>query len=135
MSEGITIVYDAECPFCSAYVRMLRLRAAAGAVRLIDARSDYPIVAEIRAAGLDLDRGMVLKMDGRLHHGDACLNRLALMSTGSGAFNRINRAIFSSPRAARWLYPALVAGRNAALRLMGRGSIADGISRSSARSR
>jgi hypothetical protein len=73
-------------------------------------------------------------MDGVLYHGDACMNRLALMSTGSGAFNRLNRLLFASPGLARLLYPPLVAGRRLSLRLLGRSTIDEAFSRSSARS-
>lgn len=117
---GATIVYDGGCPFCTAYVRLVRLREAIGPVRLVDAREGGPIVDEIAAAKLDLDDGMVLKLDGVLYHGDECLNRLALLSTSSGAFNRINAWMFRNPLAARLAYPVLRAGRNLALRLLGR---------------
>ena len=114
------LVYDGECPFCSAYVRMVRLRRAVGELRLVDARSGDPLVMEVCAAGLDLDRGMVLKLNGQLYAGDQCLHVLALMSTSSGVFNRITGTLFSSPRRARWLYPVLVAGRTAKLFCLGR---------------
>ena len=117
---GATIVYDGGCPFCSAYVRLVRLRDAVGPVELVDARHGGAVVDEIVAAGLDLDDGMVLKMGGAFYHGDECLNRLALLSTSSGAFNRITARLFRNPAAARLAYPALRAGRNLALRLMGR---------------
>ncbi len=122
-AEPPVIVYDGDCPFCSTYVRLVRLREAFGAVRLVDARSDDPILREIGAAGLNLDEGMVLKLDGALYHGDRCLHTLALMSTRSGLFNRVTKAIFSSPRLTRRLYPLLVAGRNATLALLGRRKI------------
>jgi predicted DCC family thiol-disulfide oxidoreductase YuxK len=114
------LVYDGECPFCSAYIRFLRFRKSAGAVELIDARSGGPVVDEIVAAGLDLDEGMVLKMGGRFYHGDDCIHALALMSGGSTVFNRLNAWVFKSPARARWLYPMLRVGRNTALRLFGR---------------
>ncbi len=114
------LVYDGECPFCSAYIRFLRFRESAGAVELIDARSGGPLVDEIVAAGLDLDEGMVLKMAGRFYHGDDCIHALALMSGDSTLFNRVNAWVFKSPDRARLLYPMLRAGRNAVLRLLGR---------------
>lgn len=122
-TSGLTILYDGECPFCSAYVRMTRLSAAAGPVRLVDARDGGPEVAEARAAGLDLDKGMVVKLDGQLHHGDRAMVLLAGLTTGSGLFNRLTRAAFRSPSRARLLYPLLVAGRNLTLRLLGRRGI------------
>jgi len=48
---------------------------------------------------------------------------LALLSTPSSGFNRLNAALFRSPTASRLLYPVLRAGRNAVLRLLGRGKI------------
>lgn len=114
------IVYDGDCPFCSQYVRLVRLRKSLGAVALVNARDGGPLVDEVVAAGFDLDDGMVLKMDGRLYHGAECINRLALLSTPSNGFNRLNQLIFRSPTASRLLYPVLRTGRNAVLRLMGR---------------
>lgn len=122
----IVIVYDGDCPFCSAYVAMTRLRAAAGRVELVDARdADHPVVREAKAAGLDLDEGMAMKMDGALYHGDAVMNRLALMTSPVGPFNALMRVVFRHPRLSRALYPSLRAGRNLALRLLGRKKIAD----------
>ena len=81
--EQIQIVYDGECPFCSTYVRMFRLREM-GAVQLFNSREPHPIVDEIRSRGLDLDEGMVLKMGGAYYHGEEVVHRLALMSGRSG---------------------------------------------------
>jgi predicted DCC family thiol-disulfide oxidoreductase YuxK len=117
------IVYDGQCPFCSRYVQLVRLRDSLGGVELIDARKGGPVVDEVRSAGADLDDGMVLKMDGRLYHGEDCVHMLALLSTPSGLFNRANAAIFRSRSASKLLYPMLRAGRNATLRLLGRSKI------------
>jgi len=120
---GAWIVYDGQCPFCSRYVALLRLRDSLGEVRLINARDGGPVVEELERAGVDLDEGMVLKLDDRLYHGHDCIHVLALLSTPSGSFNRINAALFRSPRVARLLYPVLRTGRNAVLRLLGRSKI------------
>lgn len=116
----LTVVYDGECPFCAAYVRMTRLRAAAGRVELVNARDPHPVVDEARAAGLDLDRGMVVKAGGRLYHGDAAMTLLAGLTTPSGLFNRLTAWAFRSPARARVIYPPMVAGRALTLRLLGR---------------
>lgn len=117
---GAWIVYDGECPFCSAYTRYVRLRDAVGPVQLVDARDGGPLVDEVLRAGFDLDEGMVLKLGGRYYHGSDCVHMLATLSSGSSAFNRLNGWIFASPARARHLYPVLRAGRNAVLRLLGR---------------
>ena len=102
---------------------MLRLRAAIGDVILLDAREPHPVVEELKQSGIDLDEGMALIDGDTIHFGDEVVHRLALMSTGSGAFNKLNAHIFRSPRVARMLYPVMKAGRNATLTLMGRRKI------------
>jgi hypothetical protein len=90
---------------------------------LFDARKGGPQVEEARRAGLDLDEGMVLKLDGRLYHGAECIHMLALLSTPSSWFNRVNAAMFRSRTASRLLYPVLRAGRNTVLRMLGRSKL------------
>lgn len=123
----IWVVYDGECPFCSNYVRLVRLRQAAGgaSVQLVDARTDHPIVAEIRDKGLDLDEGMALKIGDRFYHGSEVMHQIALLTGPVGAFNRFNYWVFRNPRRAACLYPWLRAGRNATLRLLGRKKLSE----------
>jgi predicted DCC family thiol-disulfide oxidoreductase YuxK len=120
--EVLYIVYDGACPFCARYVRLVRLKEAAGEVRLVDARApegERDVVERLRSAGYDLDDGMAIVRGDRIAHGEDCVHELALMSTASGAFNRFNGWIFRSARRARLLYPILRAGRNATLRMLG----------------
>jgi len=118
-----SLVYDGECPFCSAYVKLIRLRDAVGAINLIDARQGGPLVDEMVKANIDLNQGMVLKLNGRYYHGADCINMLALLSTPSSAFNRLNAAIFRSKAMSRVLYPVLRLGRARVLRILGRSKI------------
>jgi predicted DCC family thiol-disulfide oxidoreductase YuxK len=117
------LLYDGDCPFCSRYVAYLRLREAIGPVTLADARSHPELLEEARQHAYDLDEGMLLKLDGRYYHGADCINALALLTTSSGIFNRLNRAAFRSKTVSRFAYPALRLGRNLALKLLGREQI------------
>ncbi len=119
------IVYDGECPFCSRYVAMLRLKDAIGPVELLDARVPHPVVERLQAEGYDLDEGMALVDGDRVSHGDECIHQLALMSTSFGLFNRVNAMIFSNRTASRLLYPVLRTGRNTVLRILGRSKLSD----------
>ena len=114
------VVYDGECPFCSSYVRLYRLREVAGRVHLVDAREPHPVLDEVRARGFNLDEGMVVKAAGHFYHGAEAMQILAILGAGAGLFNALNRAIFRHPRLARALYPWMVRGRLATLRLLGR---------------
>ena len=114
------IVYDGECPYCSRFVEMLRLRAAIGDVKLVNARDDHPIVAWIREKKIDLNEGLVFIQNGKVSHGHECIHKIALLTSPSDAFNRLNALIFRSDTAARLLYPILRFGRNTTLKLLGR---------------
>lgn len=122
---GTFIVYDGECPFCSQYVKLVKLREAIGPVSLINARDDHPAVRYLQAHGVDLNQEMALIMNGEHFTGPECMHRLALMSTDAGFFNALAARIFSNRRTAKALYPALRAGRNLTLRMLGRRPIED----------
>lgn len=122
-NADLLIVYDGECPFCSNYVRILRLRETAGAVQLVDARSQHELVSRLHRDGYDLNQGMAVLYGGRVYYGDECLHLLALLSTDSGLFNRMNNAVFRSRTLSRVLYPVLRSGRNLTLKLLGRTKI------------
>ncbi len=121
--DGNYLLYDGECPFCSRYVARARVVAAAGPLALLDARLHPDLVRRHTAEGLDINEGMILRLDGRTYFGGDVLNRLALLSTRSGAFNKANAALFRHPRLSRLLYPLLRGGRNAALKMLRRGQI------------
>lgn len=120
------ILYDGECPFCSQYVKMVRLKEAIGTVRLIDAREESPERKIVEEKGLDLDEGMVLHYEGNLYHGDQCIHMLAAMTSGNGVFNKFNGWVFKSPKRAKILYPWLRCGRNIVLKTLGRKKIKGG---------
>ena len=118
------IVYDGDCPFCSRYTKMLRLREALGRVELVDARSAHPIVSFLRERHVNLDEGMAFVQNGQIAVGDECIHKIALLTTPSGIFNRVNAFVFRSATASRLLYPVLRFGRNTTLKLLGRRKIA-----------
>jgi predicted DCC family thiol-disulfide oxidoreductase YuxK len=121
--DDVWIVYDGECPFCSSFVLLYRLRASGRDVRLVDARSGGPLVAEIRCLGFDLDAGMVVQYRNHFYWGAEAMNLLAILGSDVTLFNRLNALLFRRPGLARLFYPLLVRGRLATLRLLGRGLI------------
>src|SRR5687767_4747318 len=117
---GMVIVYDGQCVFCSAYIRMLRLRAAAGPVHMLDARGNDRALVIKSATGLDLNTGMLVIHGDRIYAGADAIHFISLLSSSSGLVNRMLGRVFTSERAAQTLYPALRFGRNITLRLLGR---------------
>ena len=114
------LVYDGACPVCSSYVRYVRIRESAGTLLLVNARDGGPWVDRVLEAKLNLDDGMVLFYGGRAYHGVDCVHMLALLSTSSGLFNRLNALTFKRPATARVTYPIMRAGRNLLLRILKR---------------
>jgi len=114
------VVYDGKCPVCSRYVRMLRLQDSTEAVELLDAREEHPLSRLLLDKSIDLDEGMVLVQGDQISQGADCVRKLALFSTPSNPFNRVNSWIFQSATASRLLYPVMRCGRNAVLMLFGR---------------
>jgi predicted DCC family thiol-disulfide oxidoreductase YuxK len=117
--EEILLVYDKECPACNNYCQVVRIRQDIGDLKLVDAREDSEVMREITARGLDIDQGMVLKMGGRLYYGSDAIHALALISSRSGLFNRMNYWIFKSSTLSAVLYPLLRSCRNLLLKLLG----------------
>ena len=103
----IFLVYDEECPVCDAYCRIIRIQESVGTLRLVNARDVSAVMDEITSKGLDIDQGMVLKVENVLYYGSDAIHALSWMSSPSGVFNRVNYWIFRSQRLSRILYPAL----------------------------
>lgn len=119
----IVLVYDWECPACDAYCRHVRVRESAGRLRLVNAREPADVMEEITRAGLDIDQGMVLELDGKLYYGSDAIHALALLSSRSDLFNWLGYHMFRSRTSARLLYPVLRTCRNLLLKAMGRTKI------------
>jgi len=119
----ILLVYDKECPVCNAYCQIVRIRETVGDLKIIDAREKSEVLAEITARGLDIDKGMVLKMGGQFYYGSDAMHALALISGRSGLCNRLNYWIFRSKSVSSWLYPVLRLFRNLLLKLLGKTKI------------
>lgn len=118
-TPAITLVYDGDCPVCRNYTQHLSIKQAAGTFELLNARDNPPIVQEINALNLDMDDGFVLKIGDRFYHGADAIHTLALLSTGTGVFNRMNFLVFRSKTLSRFLYPILKTGRAMLLAMLG----------------
>ena len=119
----IILVYDKECPACDNYCQIVKIREDSGELILLDAREPSPIMEEITARGWDVDQGMVLKIKDQLYYGSDAIHALALISSRSGFFNRMNYWLFKSKRLSRLFYPILRSMRNLLLKALGKKKI------------
>lgn len=115
------LLYDGECPACSAYVAMSRLRQLYPGLRVMSARSEPALVAELRGKGYEINEGMVLCLDGVIHYGPDATREIAVL--GRSSPSRWRRAALAAVGTAPWarrLYPWLNRMRLLLLRMLGR---------------
>lgn len=124
-TEENWLLYDGECPFCSAYVKLVRLRENVGSISLLDARNGGVAYQEAVEAGFDLNEGMLLKLSGKYYHGKDSIHVLAMLSGKKNMFSRISGWVFRSERRAAALYPIMRFGRNIVIRILGRKRLRD----------
>ncbi|TLX47423.1 hypothetical protein C1E24_08720 [Pseudoalteromonas phenolica] len=121
--EEILLVYDKDCSACDNYCQVVRIRESIGELKIINARESSEVLEEITQLGLDIDQGMVLKMGGVIYYGADAIHSLALISSRSGVFNKLNYWLFKSKRASAVLYPVLRFFRNLLLKVLGKTKI------------
>jgi len=117
-NDLVYLVYDKQCPLCENYCRIIRIKKTVGELVLVNARLESAIVAEITNAGLNIDQGMVLKIQDNLFYGADAIHALSLISSRSGLFNRINYWLFRSKYFSNIAYPFLRFFRNILLRIL-----------------
>jgi predicted DCC family thiol-disulfide oxidoreductase YuxK len=118
--KDMLLVYDAQCPVCDAYCRAVARNGSLPELELVDARAPSAVMEEITARGLDIDEGMVVKVDGQLYYGADAIHALTIRGGTASTLDRINRWLFGSARRARHLYPLLRSGRNLLLKALRR---------------
>lgn len=119
----IYLIYDKQCPICDNYCQKIRIEESVGKLVLIDARYDSEQLREITAKNLDIDQGMVLKVEDSLFYGGDAIHALALMSGRSNYFNLLNFWLFRSVKIAKIIYPILRFGRSILLKCLSKTKI------------
>jgi predicted DCC family thiol-disulfide oxidoreductase YuxK len=114
-SKEVWLVYDGECPICKPTANAFKIKQAVGELHIVNAREDHPIMQELKERGLDIDKGMVLKMDGNYYQGAEALNICAMIGTDSDFFNKLNVKLFRSKCLSKIAYPVFMKVRNLAL--------------------
>lgn len=125
MSREVILIYDGRCPVCRFYSRMIRVRAVAGELTVINARDTQALPEVIQQMDMNLDDGMILIVGESVYAGADALHRLALMGGRSDILNRWHYWLFRSRRRSRWLYPVFRAIRNGLLWILRIPSIED----------
>jgi predicted DCC family thiol-disulfide oxidoreductase YuxK len=113
------LLYDGECPVCRRVVAWTRMKTARPNMVLLDARYEPDLVKYFRGMGLEINDGIVLSIDGKVHYGAEAMALLARLGEPDAAA-RLILAPFAHERVSRWSYPGLVSLRKLLLFLIGR---------------
>lgn len=108
------VIYDGECPFCTHYVTLLKLREKGIGVQLHDAREDqvrqrFPVIDDY-----DLNEGMLVLWQGRTYFGAEAVHIISAVSDNAPLGFMLKNECLS-----RALYPFFRFCRNSALFLKG----------------
>ena len=117
------VLYDGECPVCSAYVALAQLKRLRPDFQVLDARQQPELVSGLRRSGHDVNDGVVVQIGPRQYSGGAATR---LISQLSSRHSLMRRAALYAIGGAPWsnaLYPWLRAIRNLLLRVLGRPQI------------
>ena len=121
-TDIIELVYDGDCPFCSASAQMMRVKATVGQLTIHDAQQilGTPLMERIGREGFDVNSGIVVSYRDRLYHGEDALHLLALLGSETGWMNSLNVALFRNRKTVTLAYPLMKAVRRCALWLNGK---------------
>ena len=73
----------------------------------MNARESSPIMDELTVKGLDIDKGLVLKVGNEIYYGSDAIHKLSLLSNRKNLFNRLTYWVFSSKKLSHIIYPIL----------------------------
>ena len=113
------ILYDGDCPVCSNWIAMSRLRKIDKGVAVLDARQHPDLVAKFRSQGREINKGMIVQLPDRTLYGAVAMQFIAAAGVPSGVVSRAILATFRLDKV-RVIYPVLVFLRGILLRLLGK---------------
>jgi len=100
MTNKIEILYDDQCLVCRSYCTKVQLKDDAQKIILTDARKSSVLMDKVTAQGLDIDEGMVVKLDGKIYYGSEAM-RVLVPLTKAG---RLQRFLFSTKNLSAIVY-------------------------------
>ena len=107
----VEIVFDGQCPACTHYFGLQRLKANGIAVRMVDAREHPELVPHYQRQGIDLDRDFVLRVGNDQYVGSEAVFVLSSLGDTGTLVRRLNRALFRNQTQSRVIYSAMRVGR------------------------
>ncbi len=106
--QDIELFYDGKCPICVPCVDAYELKENPNQLKKIDAReNNQAILAEMTQAGMDINKGLVIRHQGKLYYAAQAMTLLAQLGCRKGLLNYINTTFFKYRPIAVICYPLL----------------------------
>lgn len=118
-TNKLYLIYDGDCLLCRNTAKPLKIKKAVGDLELLNARVAHPLVNEAKKLNYDLNEGILVKYHDQYYFGKDALHFLALVSSPSDLFNRMNGFIFKSKFLSSLCYPIFKLIRQSLLLLQG----------------
>lgn len=115
--NNVTIVYDRECPFCSDFVSLNRLKKRGYNVTLFNARETDNKLIKNLAKNYDLDYGMIVVLDQKIFYGSSAASFISSSFYKKNIKSLLYYLILVNKKIAKITYPFLVFLRNIYFRL------------------
>ena len=121
MSDENLFIYDGDCPFCSHFAQLIELKSHIPTLKVIDGRSNLPLLSRLYRQGYDLNNGAILVNNENIRHGADAINWICSeIKDPSDSLLEVLRIIFTSNRRTNFLFPFLLWGRRLSLTLKGK---------------
>ncbi len=114
-TRTVEILYDDQCPVCRTYCTKVELAAPGDKLKLVDARKPGALMADVTALGMDIDEGMVVKVDGKIYYGNDAMHELVNISKAGW----LERRLFGRRGLSSVIYNLCKSIRNILLRMLG----------------
>ena len=119
-NNDVTIVYDGECPFCSDFVSLNRLKEHGYTVKIINARdTKNSVVIDLRK-NFDIDKGMIVIHGEKVLYGSSAARFISSFNSYGILRASLYRLMLANQKIANILYPVLVFLRKLYFRLVGK---------------
>lgn len=123
--SALTLLYDGQCPLCTFGANRLQKTIKNIPFTCIDARQDSTLRQEATRAGIDLDEGVAIRLNGKLYHRYDAIHLLAPHCAKPDIFTLLYKLFFTNATMTRLLFPLVRGARKVLLRLRGRPPISN----------
>jgi predicted DCC family thiol-disulfide oxidoreductase YuxK len=117
------LLYDGDCPFCSSYIKLMKIREHYPDFELINARAKSSQLDEAKRLDYNLNEGMLIKLDETYYYGSeaiSIINNISTLQQQRGIFFKIHKILFSRRAVTKVLYRIMRIGRLITLKLLGK---------------